>query len=140
VNLVSIHKRLQAAGLKDTLPRQTVLAVLQAAKTTLSPAQIAKRTAAKKQPVNLVTVYRILNVFEQLGIVHRHPCSGQYTLCQLDASDGHHGFLHCQTCGKTEEFLSDELCSIEGKIARSSGFRPLSHVAEIVGVCRFCSA
>lgn len=129
---------IRSAGLKDTLPRRAVVEALAGMRVPGSPADIAKKTAALGKPVNLVTVYRIIEALEDVGVVHRHPCSGHYSLCQLDSIDGHHGFLHCHDCGKTEEFHSEELCRVEKGIASKAGFVSHSHVAEIVGVCRHC--
>ncbi len=129
---------MRAAGLKETLPRRAVVEALATLSKPATPAQIAATTAKRKTPVNLVTVYRIVEALEPLGIVHRHPCSGAFSLCQLDSVAGHHGFLHCHDCGKTEEFQSEELCSLEKSIAGRAGFLSQSHVAEIVGVCRHC--
>lgn len=129
---------MRAAGLKDTLPRRAVVEALASLAKPATPAEIAAAAARRKSPVNLVTVYRIVEALEPLGVVHRHPCSGGYSLCQLDSVAGHHGFLHCHDCGKTEEFQSEELCSLEKSIAGRAGFTSHSHVAEIVGVCRDC--
>ncbi len=131
---------MRAAGLKDTLTRRAVLEVLAAASSPLSPAEIAKLATERGKPVNLVTVYRIIEALASLGVVHRHPCSGAFTLCQLDSFGGHHGFLHCHDCGKTQEFRSEALCAVEKGIASAAGFTSQSHVAEIVGVCRDCHA
>ncbi len=129
---------MRAAGLKDTLPRRSVVETLAARRSPATPADIAAATIKRKRPVNLVTVYRILEALAAIGVVHRHPCSGRFALCQLESPNGHHGFLHCHDCGHSEEFLSEDLCRIEKSIAANVGFTSQSHVAEIIGTCRDC--
>lgn len=103
-----------------------------------SPQDIAQRIGAEGDTINTVTVYRILATLEEWELVHRHPCNGQYSLCSLPTQSGHHGFLHCSSCGSVEEFLSAELCKLEDRIARASRFQSHAHVSEIVGLCKFC--
>lgn len=129
---------LKASGLRDTQPRRLVIEAL-AHLNAVSPAAIEAWVRKKGATVNTVTVYRVLSLLERLDLVHRHPCNGEYSLCSLPGQRGHHGFLHCTSCGTVEEFLNHDLCVIENKIARSRSFRPSGHVSEIIGTCRSCS-
>ncbi len=130
---------LEKHGLRDTQTRRSVLQALSAAKKPLSPADIRQWIVKRGNVINTVTVYRILEVLTKLGAVHRHPYNGLFTLCTMPDTPGHHGFLHCDDCGKTEEFHDARLCHIENVIARQSGYKPSSHVSEIRGTCARCS-
>ena len=129
---------LKRFSLRDTQPRRLVIEALYRSRKPLSPYDLQKKIARRGAAINTVTVYRILDVFEELGIVHKHPCNGLYSLCSIPHKKGHHGFLHCGACGRVEEFLSKRLCKIENAIARSAKFRPRSHVSEILGLCSAC--
>ncbi len=131
--ILSRHK------LRDTQTRRSVLQALQSAKKPLSPADIRQWIVRKGNAINVVTVYRILEVLVKLGAVHRHPYQSLFSLCTLPDTPGHHGFLHCDDCGKTEEFHDERLCHIENAIAKKSGYVPKTHVSEIRGVCSHCS-
>lgn len=126
-------------GLKDTQPRRMVLNMLYRTRVPASVQMIQKKILSTDQTINAVTIYRILDVFEKLHIVHRHPCNGCYSLCTLPDKKGHHGFLHCRSCDGIEEFASDDVCRVEHGIAKKSGFTPDAHVSEILGVCTSCS-
>ncbi len=128
---------LKAGGLRDTQPRRMVIGALERA-TAASPSEILAWIRKKGATINAVTVYRILAALEKLDLVHRHPCNGEYSLCSMPGKEGHHGFLHCTSCGIVEEFMNHDLCVLENKIARSKKFRPSSHVSEIVGTCQSC--
>jgi Fur family ferric uptake transcriptional regulator len=138
MELTTAVSLLRTKGFRDTQPRRLVLKVLHRLRRATTPAEIEECVRAEGDTINLVTVYRVLEVLLELGIAHRHPCSGKVALCTLPSADGHHGFLHCSRCGDTEEFMSPELCAVEDRIARSAGFKAKDHVSEIVGTCRSC--
>ena len=133
-----IQEHLKKSGLRDTQTRRMVIEALKTAQAPCSPYDIQKTISESGRTINTVTVYRVLAMLDALHLVHRHPCNGRYSLCSFPEKEGHHGFLHCTSCGDVEEFCSDRLCKLENKIARSAKFHPLAHVSELVGVCRSC--
>lgn len=135
----SIAELLKKFSLRDTQSRRLVVEALHRVRKPSSPYDVQKNIATRGATINTVTVYRILATFEKLGIVHKHPCNGQYALCSIPEQKGHHGFLHCDSCGEVEEFCEPKLCKMENAIAKSAKFRPSSHVSEIVGTCHSCS-
>ena len=132
-----LQKILHAHALRDTQPRRLVIEALSKIEKPASHKEILVWIEQKGAAINLVTVYRILETFEDLGIVHRHPSSGGFVLCSMD-EDGHHGFLSCQKCGTVEEFTDEKLCKEENRIARKAGFTPKHHMSEIIGLCGSC--
>jgi Fur family ferric uptake transcriptional regulator len=134
----SVATLLRKNGLRDTQPRRMVVQALLQKRRAGSPYDIQKWITVKGNTINAVTVYRVLEVFEKLGLVHRHPCNGLYTLCTIPGKKGHHGFLHCTSCGRVEEFCSTLLCMMENRIAKSARFRAKAHVSELTGLCRSC--
>ena len=129
---------LRRYSLKDTQSRRFVLkALLHFSKPVLHKdihAWIQKHDAV----TSLVTVYRTLEKFQELGIVHRHPSSGGFILCSVDEAEGHHCFLSCEECGSVAEFSKKTFCSSEEKIAQEAGFTPKKRTSEIIGVCSRC--
>jgi Fe2+ or Zn2+ uptake regulation protein len=136
----SLLSLLKAHNLRDTQPRRLVIGAMMHLNSPSSPYDIQKHIAKHGGAVNTVTVYRVLDAFEHIGVVHKQPATGQYFLCSIPQTRGHHGFLHCDSCGKVEEFHSHDLCAIENKIAKSAGFTSKNHVSEISGICESCTA
>jgi len=83
------------------------------------------------------TVYRTLDVLEELGIVrHGHGPDGREEYHVLP--DAVHGHLHCKGCGASWEIRADEAALIVRSLDVERGFEvDLSHVT-IVGRCRSC--
>ena len=133
----SIAIVLKNHGLRDTQTRRTVLGALHANDRPLTPAEICGWAKQNGNAINLVTIYRILEVLTTLHIVHRHA-SGMFSLCSMPNTPGHHGFLRCTHCGKIEEFQNRDLCRLEDTIAKNAGFTAQTHRSEIVGICADC--
>jgi len=132
----SISAILDTHGLRDTQSRRLVLKVLMQSKKPLSQKDIHACLAKEDRVVNLVTVYRILEKFRDVGLIHHS--AGGVVFCSLEQADGHHVLLSCEECGVIEEYCDEELCKHEDRIAKRAGFFPTSHVSELIGRCASC--
>jgi Fur family zinc uptake transcriptional regulator len=130
-------KILKENAYKLTSPRRAVLAVLEKAETPLSVYDIEERIP-EEIPVNVVTIYRILDVFEDLGIIHRIHTKEGYIKCEFEEKKGCHYFAVCRKCGHTSEFLQEK-CRISPVIPKDLPFVRLKHLSELSGVCRECA-
>ena len=133
-----LQSLLKKCNLRDTQPRRLVLKALMEMKKPASHKEIHEWIESQDAAINLVTVYRTLETFEEKGLLHKHPSSGGVILCSLEHKDGHHSFLSCEECGKVEEFCHKSLCSQEDQIAKKAGFSPRHYMSEIIGVCSQC--
>lgn len=129
---------LRKNGYRDTQPRRLVLEAMEAAAEPSSPYDLHK-WIAKKGNVSVVTIYRIIELYEQLGLVHRHPCSGKLSLCAHPGETGLHGYMHCHDCGSSEEFCSTQLGDVTKAHAQRRGFTASAPLLEIVGTCKECA-
>ena len=132
---LSFSDFLRSVNLRDTCGRRTVLAIMSDASVPVSIVNILDRLG--KHKINLTTVNRILAAFEHAGIVHR-LLDDRFLLCSLPGDPGHHALLRCAACDRIEEIRAPKLCKAENAVARSAGFRPLSHRSELVGTCTSC--
>ena len=74
------NKALKNAGLKVTLPRLKILEVLQEPECHhVSAEDLYKKLIDMGEEIGLATVYRVLNQFDDAGIVTRHNFEGQAT-------------------------------------------------------------
>jgi len=93
-----------------------------------------------KPYMDRASVYRVINLFESLGIVQRLQIGWKYKLELSDSFHYHHHHATCNRCGQTIA-LPDDL-QLENRIdllALQSGFYSQTHQIEIRGLCLNCS-
>ncbi|MFN8672557.1 MAG: Fur family transcriptional regulator [Candidatus Sericytochromatia bacterium] len=136
---------LKKKGFRQTKPREMVLNVLDESEISLSPYDIVDYVKNKGEKADVVSVYRILQAFEENGIVHRVLSSGKYRKCHLSSDMAHHDHsthchhnLVCQKCGKIEEINCQGMSLIEQVITSTSAFKIENHALEFYGTCGAC--
>lgn len=128
---------LKNRGYKITNPRKAVLEVLSKTEIPLSAYNIEKKIP-KRIPTNIVTVYRVLDIFEKLGIIHRIHTKEGYIRCDFKSAPGCHYFAVCSECGRTSEFLRKGPCLLRTIVPKNIPFKSLKHLTEISGICEHC--
>ncbi len=114
---------LRAAGLRITLQRRLICQVLAAASDEhLSAIDIAER-ASGPGAIDVSTVYRTLEVFEGLGVLHHVHLGHGPGIYHLSASSDHH-HLVCEKCGRVVDLPVDALEQSFTGIIRDYGFVP----------------
>jgi Fur family ferric uptake transcriptional regulator len=130
------HAELRARGYRLTPQRQLVLqAVIELGHAT--PDEIADLVRRTATGVNISTVYRTLELLEELGLVtHTHLGHGAPTYHA--ATDADHLHLVCRECGGIEEMAPSVLDEAVHRIATERGFAvDVGHFA-IFGTCAAC--
>ena len=95
---------LKLAGLKTTLPRLRILAVLEEGKQRhFSAEDVYKALLSAGEDIAFATVYRVLTQFESAGLVLRHNFEGGRSVFELDDGN-HHDHMVCVKCNKVTEF------------------------------------
>ena len=130
------HAMLRARGYRLTPQRELVLQAV-ASLGHATPDEIAERVRATAAGVNISTVYRTLELLEELGLVtHTHLGHGAPTYHA--AEDSNHVHLVCRECGGVEEVSPEVLDSAAKRIAAERGFAvDVAHFA-VFGTCAAC--
>ena len=134
----SLAAELKARGLRLTAQRQLVLeAVYTLGHAT--PDQVHAEVSKTAAGVNITTVYRTLELLENLGLVsHTHLSHGAPTYHGM--SDPQHVHLVCRQCGQIAEIAPELLQPLADKLKREQSFIvDIGHVA-LFGVCAACGA
>jgi Fur family ferric uptake transcriptional regulator len=101
-----------------------------------TPEQVCQRVQRITPTVNITTIYRALDLLEELGLVrHTHIGHGAPTY----SARGHeHVHLVCHRCGGVQEVPCDILEALTGTLRDRYGFiLDADHVA-LSGCCRDC--
>lgn len=106
----------------------------------LTAEDIYARTRDIAPEIGLATIYRALELFENLGLVSRleFGSGGRRYEFSLDGDKHYHHHLLCLECDKIIEFNEDLLEDIEETIGNESGFRIIDHSLRFFGYCREC--
>jgi len=131
----SLTEVLRARGLRMTAPRQLVLEAVQRLGHG-TPEQIHGEVRQTAAGVNVTTVYRTLELLEDLGLVtHTHLSHGPPT---YHAADDEHVHLVCRLCGQVSEAPTELMAPIAARLAGDRGFTvDIGHVA-LFGTCAGC--
>jgi Fur family transcriptional regulator, ferric uptake regulator len=120
------NKELRQAGLKVTSPRIKILEYLKKPEHQhISAEDLYKVLLANGEEIGLATVYRVLNQFDDAGILTRHHFDSGRSVFEL-ASKDHHDHLVCLDCGQVIEFHDATIEHQQEVIAKEHGIR-LSH-------------
>lgn len=128
---------LRARGYRLTPQRQLVLeAVGKIGHAT--PEEIATDVRRTASGVNISTVYRTLELLEELGLV-RHTHLGHGAPTYSVAADDDHVHLVCRDCDGVEEASTELVAGVVERLAQERGFTvDVGHFA-LFGRCRSCS-
>jgi len=89
------------------------------------------------ESTGLATVYRILQkaaARNTVDVLRKDDGEALYRLCET----GHHHHLVCTSCGKTIEVEGSSVERWANTVAKNNGFRKVSHVVELFGLCVKC--
>lgn len=128
--------QLKKAGLKVTSPRVKILEILKDPNNQhISAEDVYKILLEKNEEIGLATVYRVLNQFDDAGIVSRHHFEGGRSVFELSAKD-HHDHLVCLTCGHVFEFEDDVIEQRQLQVAEANNIKLTNHSLYLYGECK----
>ena len=135
----AVRDRLRARGLRWTAQRRTLIEVLSRTEGHVTGAELVERCRALDPDTIPSTVYRTLDVLEELGLLsHSHGADGREEFHVLPSAV--HGHLHCISCGTTWEIEAHEAAALIASLERRRDFAvDVSHLS-IAGRCAGCSA
>jgi Fur family transcriptional regulator, ferric uptake regulator len=135
-----VGQRLRERGMRWTPQRRLLLRVLAGSEGGhVTATELIERCRSEDPETTPSTVYRTLDVLEQLGLVrHAHGIDGREEYHVLP--DTEHGHLRCTACGGSWEIASDEAAALVASLHGERGFEvDLSHLT-VVGTCASCRA
>ncbi len=136
-----LRARLKEKGYKLTVQRKAIIEVFLGNQSShLSPEEVYDNVRNDYPDIGLATVYRTLQLLEELDIVYKvnfdDGCS-RYEL-NLDSGDHQHHHLICLECGKVKEVKLDLLENLEAEIGKEGEFRVVDHNVKFFGYCKDC--
>lgn len=128
----NLEQRCVSAGLKMTGPRKTILKVLDQAMDHPSVEAVYERARAIDNSISIATVYRTLNMLDELDLVTRHEFNENFSRYETNDGSHHHHLIDLET-GEVIEFVNADLEELKERIAREMGFELVDHRLELYG-------
>lgn len=141
------NQQLHSAGFRFTNPREIIIDILRGTDKHLSAEDIYIAALKINPSIGLTTVYRALDLFNQIGIVQKFDFGdgkARYELTNNPQKKEHHHHLVCIRC-KTiidySNFVKEELelmDKTERELSKKHNFRIMHHVIHFYGLCKAC--
>ena len=132
----AVLETLKLRGYRMTPQRRAIVDAIMSSNGHIAALQIAQKLEKKLPGINASTVYRTLDLLEEIGVVsHTHLGSGaEYHL----TGEHEHVHLVCSNCHRTESLPLDALEPLRKKLLKEHDFLPdFTHFA-ISGLCSRC--
>jgi len=129
------NQELKKAGLKVTLPRLKILEILQLPENQhISAEDVYKILLDQGEDIGLATVYRVLNQFDDAGILNRHHFEGGKSVFEI-SNKKHHDHIVCLDCGRVIEFEDEVIEERQNEIASVHNIHLTNHSLYLYGKC-----
>lgn len=138
-----VNEKLRSREYKLTSRREHILKVLlENTDKHLSAEEIYHLVKLKAPETGLATVYRTLELFSDLRIIHSMDFGDgrrRFEFGSGEEGDHRHHHLICTGCGKITEVNEDLLEELESKVNREYDFEVSDHQLKIFGLCKDCN-
>lgn len=131
MHMNELEQRCAHAGLKLTGQRKTIIKVLSKAEDHPSVEDVYERAKKEDSSISIATVYRTLNLLDELDLVVRHEFNENYSRYEVNM-EHHHHLIDLET-GEVVEFQNEEIERLKEKIARDLGYDLVDHRLELYG-------
>lgn len=128
---------LSLRGYRMTPQRMMIVAAIENAENHISAEDIFKQVTAKYPNVNISTVYRTLELLENLGLVTKTEM-GIGCIVYHPLEKGHHHHLICRECGNIINLDESVLNPLQESLLRDYQFTADLHHLGIMGLCAGC--
>ena len=139
----SEHARavLDQAGHNRGGARNAVIDLLASQPCALSALEIEDHLRAGKRRVSRASIYRILELLQERGLVGRLELGDATTRYELiDPAGAHHHHLLCDSCGSLVPFDDADLERSIDRVSRRLGFDTHGHEVVLRGDCSACQS
>lgn len=136
-----LRDKLKEKGYKLTPQRRSILnIILETEGKHLSAEEIYELVKSKCPDIGLATVYRTMQMFDEVGLVYKHNFDDGRSRYELNHhnEDHQHHHLICVGCNSVIEVEEDLLEQLENGIEKKYNFKIKNHNVKFFGYCEKC--
>jgi Fur family ferric uptake transcriptional regulator len=132
---------LRQAGMRASAPRTAVLELIGSQECVLSAQEIAEKLRSEGRGVGVATVYRTLDLLNELKLVQRLDVGGGSARYEPAMPGGahHHHHLVCDRCGRVTPFEDAGLERAIERLSQRLDHRVGEHDVVLRGSCPRCA-
>jgi Fur family ferric uptake transcriptional regulator len=127
----NLEQQCSEAGLKMTGQRKIILKVLDDSEDHPSVEDVYERAREIDSSISMATVYRTLNLLDELNLVVRHEFGENFARYEIN-TEHHHHLIDVES-GEVIEFQNDEIEKMKAEIAKSLGYELVECRLELYG-------
>ncbi len=137
-----INKLLADRDITLTSLRQEILVILALSNKPMGAYDILNQLKKKRPNAQPPTVYRVLNFFLEVKLIHRIEAQNAYVCCSHASGQASHKaiLLLCQTCGKGFEFEDKAIFESIAKFSKKNSIALDDTLIQMNGICQNCLA
>ena len=141
IDMADLRRRFREKQYKVTPQRQKILQTfIDNQEKHLSAEDVYSILQLDWPDIGLATVYRSLEMLEELGFLHRIEFGdgkSRYELATGESTHAHHHLI-CLSCGTVLEFGDDLMETLESFVSRTADFEITDHQVKFYGYCSDC--
>ena len=131
--------KLSTNNFKLTRQREDILEVLlENPRCHFNAEELHDKVKKENPEIGLATIYRTLELFCELDILHRLDFDSSYKSYELNIDEKHHHHLICVQCGQITEFNDQVLEEFENNLEENHNFEIKNHRIKFFGYCAQC--
>lgn len=136
----TLKEKLKEKGCKLTPQRRSILdIIIENEGKHLSTEEIYDLVKRKCPEIGLATVYRTMQMFDEVGIVYKHNFDDGRSRYELNHNEDHqHHHLICINCNNVIEVEEDLLEQLENEVEKKYDFKITNHNVKFFGYCKNC--
>ncbi len=132
---MTILEQLKQQRFRLTKPRKEIIKVL--AHYPLTAQEVHDSLRKKKIKIDLASVYRTLELFDKMQIIHWTELGGGKKRYELIDDSNHHHHVVCSSCGAIEDVAFPEDAIVK-ELKNKTKFKIDHHHLEFFGLCPNC--
>ena len=129
---------LKNRGLKYTPERKSIFDQVSSIDCHFDAKELIFKLRQKKNRVSRGSVYRTLNLLEEMNIIRPVVFTDRHTHYEVLLGRTHHSHLICTGCNKVIEFSNKSVLDALRSTYKDYGFKERDHRIEITGLCKKC--
>lgn len=136
--MVEFEELLRSKGYRLTNQRRVIVGELEHVRH-LSAEELHDRVKGDHPELGLSTVYRTLDLLNELGVVRKDDFGEGYSRYELETERVHH-HARCKGCGTVIEFNEELMEYLVLQVERETGFVSDGYEITLKGLCSNCAA